>query len=314
MKKEQGTKEYLEFVKEFQSCLSLLTEDGQAQFTFRRNGGEEGKEDFLEVELCGMENGVHIQRFHMKDIYRSYEEGREMEELLLDAKRCLEYCEEIGRNSPLGFQEDYEAIKDRLVIRAINYDNNVQRLQSGVYELIGDIALTLYIDIGNFEGLYSSSMVSWAVMEKWGKSRKQVLAEAKENTYRLYPPRLFNLQEVSRLGDPDYGIFMEEVASADIRAEDSMLFVTRKFHLNGGVSVFLPGVAKRLGELLESDLYFAFTSINEAAVHDCTRITPDAVREGLDRLDDNPENDEIFLSHKVYHYSRENDEITALSS
>lgn len=312
MKKEQRTKEYTAFVEEYQSRLTLLTKDKEGQIILLTKSGEESKEDILEARLFDRNQGLHYQKFHMEDIYQSYKKGMKMDELICEAEQCLQYCAAVGRDFPSDVMGDYEAVRSRLILRAINYNKNAERLKGGVYELIGDIALALYVEIGEIGAIYSSCLVSLAKLKEWGISKDQVFEEAMKNTYRLYPPRLYNLNEVFCLADPDYGIFMDEEVLVDIKSEGSLFFVTTRFCLNGAVSVFLPGVAKRIGELFEADLYFAFISVNEAAVHACTGIKQITVQEGIERLKDRRDSDEIYLSDKVYYYSREKDEITVL--
>ena len=51
MKKERETKEYLEFVEQFQAFLILMTEEWGAKVTLQKDGEEEEPEDLLVVEL-----------------------------------------------------------------------------------------------------------------------------------------------------------------------------------------------------------------------------------------------------------------------
>lgn len=42
--------------------------------------------------------------------------------------------------------------------------------------------------------------------------------------------------------------------------------------INGAVAVFLPGVAERIYDLLNSDFYIVFTSIHEAMIHNVESV------------------------------------------
>lgn len=309
MKKERETKEYLEFVEQLQAFLILMTEEWGAKVTLQRGGEAEEAEDLLVVELNGNGPGTHIQRFHMAEIYHDFQLGKGMEELLSEASDCLERCREIERSSPLGHMEDYESIREYLVIRPLNYERNADKLEEGVYDVTGDIALTLYVSIGNFSGLYTSSMVPRVVFSGWKKSRDQVMKDAMKNTYRLFPPRLLNWLDVDRFQDKDYGIFMER--DTDVRLDEGACatFVTTKSQINGAVAIFLPGVAKRLGELMGNDLYIAFTSMHEAAIHNCEKVYPETIQESLKDLNREMPADDDFLSEKVYYYNRAKDRI-----
>lgn len=310
MKKERKTKEYLEFVEQFWKRIVLLTEGWGVKTEFQpanEAGGE--PEDLLVVELGGDGSGTHIQRFHMEDIYREFERRKDMEGLIQEAADCLKRCREIERNSPLVNMEHYEAIRSSLIIRPLNYERNKKKLQEGIYEVVGDIALTLYVNIGNFDGLYTSSMVPVSVFEIWERSRGQVLLEAKKNTFDLFPPRLFNWLNIDRFGEADYGVFMDRDAEVRLESGSCATFVTTVIQINGAVAIFLPGVAKRIGELLENDYYIAFTSMHEAAIHDCSKVYPEMIRESLKSLKQDLSSQEDFLSDRVYYYNRSKDRI-----
>lgn len=309
MKKERETKEYLEFVEQFQEFLILMTEEWGVKITLQKGGEEGAPEDLLVVELNGDGPGTHIQRFHMAEIYHDFQLGKTMELLLAEASDCLERCREIEKNSPLGHMEDYESIREYLVIRPLNYEKNTERVEKGVYNVTGDIALTLYVSIGNFSGLYTSSMVPKVVFEGWNRSREQVMNDAMENTYRLFPPRLFNWLDAERFGDEDYGIFMEPDKEVRLDRSAFATFVTTKSQINGAIAIFLPGVAKRLGELIGNDLFIAFTSMHEAAVHNCEKVYPETIRESLKELNRELPSEDDFLSEKVYYYNRGKDRI-----
>lgn len=313
MKKEKETKAYREFVEQFQAYLVLVTEDWGAKVVFEPAEETEGeREDLLIVEFSGEGAGTHIQRFHMEEIYRDFAVGKDLEELFLEASDCLNRCREIEKRSPLGHMEDYEVIREHLIIRPLNYEKNSKRLEEGVCKVIGDIALTLYVNIGDFDGLYTSSMVPKVVFESWGKSAGEVLRNAEENTYRLFPPRLFNWLEFERFRDENYGVFMEQDPELKLEGGSCATFVTTKNQLNGAVVVFLPGVAKRLGELLGTDFYIAFTSMHEAAIHSCEKVYPETIRESLKGLNEEMPSVDDFLSEKVYYYSRKTDRIEAV--
>ena len=79
--------------------------------------------------------------------------------------------------------------------------------------------------------------------------------------------------------------------------------------MNGAVSIFLPGVSKKLGGLLSGDFYIAFTSLHEAVLHKVGMIEVGRIRECLKHMNAKVIAEKDFLSEQVYRYSRENDKI-----
>ena len=74
---------------------------------------------------------------------------------------------------------------------------------------------------------------------------------------------------------------------------------------NGAVAIFLPGVAKRLADLIGADFYMVFTSIHEVMIHNVNLTYPDDLENILrDTLREaTPEED--FLTDKVYRYCKD---------
>lgn len=61
--------------------------------------------------------------------------------------------------------------------------------------------------------------------------------------------------------------------------------------------------------MMGNDLYIAFTSMHEAAIHNCEKVYPETIRESLKDLNREMPSDDDFLSGKVYYYNRGKDRI-----
>lgn len=74
---------------------------------------------------------------------------------------------------------------------------------------------------------------------------------------------------------------------------------------NGAAAIFLPGVARRLAELLESDLYLVFTSIHEVMVHSTDKVYPEELKEVLLDTVKKATPEEDYLTSSIYRNSRQ---------
>lgn len=104
-----------------------------------------------------------------------------------------------------------------------------------------------------------------------------------------------------------------ESCSADVVSKDAMgncLSTTIK--TNGAVAIFLPGVAKRLADLLDSDFYMVFTSIHEVMVHNAEKVDPEDLKCVLaDTIKEaTPEAD--YLTSRIYKYDRKTHRFTCV--
>lgn len=305
------TKEYQNFVEKLKEEVCRLTKGTDVMVVF------EPAEDNLIEDLLVMESdrekGKHIQRFHVEELYQDLMSGEvTKEELFKNITEILDYCREVEKISPLDQIDDYKKICNNLIVRALNYDDHAEQLKEGVYDRIGDVALVLYVSFGTIKGTYISSMVPFHVISGWKKEKKEVMEAALKNTYLLFPPRALNIFGVLT-GDLDLNCaFMEQNELPKEVQGTFGIFVSNKNLINGAVSVFLPGVAKKLGELLDSDFYIAFMSIHEAAIHKTGTIEVDVIRKSLMYMKLGNDSEGEFLSDKVYRYSREKDIIEVL--
>lgn len=305
MKKEY-LEEYQKFVESVKNEVSRLTEGRNAKVKFQP-AQEEESEDYLVVEMA-LESGIHMQKFHMKEIFSDLKSGKlDQTEILAEVEDTLDYCKEVEKAYPFDEIGNYCKVCSRLIIRPLNYKNHTEQLNSGVYDRVGDIALVLYINLGTIKEQYVSTMVPFTVFSAWGQEKEAVMKAALKNTYDLFPPRVFDIFQLSCFGEEMYSEFMDqEVLPMDVDREWGVP-VTNTNQVNGAITVFLPGVAKKLGELLKGDFYIAFTSIHEAIVHKIGTVEVEAIRCSLDMVKEGLESEDDFLSAEVYRYSRERD-------
>lgn len=309
--RKENTEEYQKFVESLKEEVCRITKDWNAEIKFQ--SAKEGQlEDYLAVETNG-ENGKHVQRFHLWEMYQDLESGEfSLEEMFDQVAEMLDCCKEIERISPLDKIQDYQKIRSHLIVRLLNYDRNAERLKEGIYERIGDIALVLYVNIGSIKEQYISSMIPFHAFSEWKQSKKDVMETALRNTYDLFPPRVFCLASLKDLVQGIDFAFMDSEELPFDPDREFGIFLTNTSQMNGAVSIFLPGVAKKLGELLGGDFYIGFTSLHEAVLHKVGMIGVERIRDSLKSMNAEVIAEKDFLSEQVYRYSRENDKIEAV--
>ncbi len=211
--------------------------------------------------------------------------------------------------------EGYEQMKDRLIIRPINYFLNRYELEDGYFWKIGDIALTLYGVLYDGEDDYLTLKLKKGMTVGWNVPEEELLQNALCNTAALMPPRLYFSSDLRSRHDPEEGIFLpgegESVTCAlnpDNGMEGALGYrLTTTKIINGAVAIFYPGVKERLGELL-GDYYIGFTSIHEAILHPAASQSPLCMRESIHEINATFPREEM-LSSRIYQYSRETKEL-----
>lgn len=305
------TVEYQNFVEKLKEEVCRLTESTGMTVVFEP-ASDNHMEDYLLVEMHG-ENGKHVQRFHMWELYQYLENGEfTLEEIFSQTAEMLDCCKEAEKVSPLDKIQDYQEIRSHLIVRLLNYDRNEERLREGVYERIGDIALVLYANIGTIKGRYISSMIPYRAFSEWKQPKEEVMAAALKNTYDLFPLGVISLSHLEDIIQGNVYAFMEDEELPFDLEGGYGVFLTNTSQMNGAVSIFLPGVAKKLGERMNGDFYIAFTSVHEAVLHKVGTVEVARIQESLMGMNSEVDVEEDFLSEQVYRYSGEKDKIEAV--
>ena len=296
-------RKYYEFIECLKKEAQNFTKNWRVEVKFCPSGQDRETEDILCVDIP-TRRGDGIQRFNIEEMYQDLINGRaDMAGIVIN---ILGTCLQASMAGSLYNVEGYKELRKHIILRPLNYGYNKEKLNEGVYYLIGDIALTLYINIGNFKNNYVSCMAPKKLLTIWEKGEVEVMETAIRNTYRMFSPRIFNTFSSLHLGEPQLHEFMHTTPDILKTGQVKSIFITTENIVNGAIAIFVPGVAKRLAELIGNDLYVGFISINEAVIHDSSLFTVDDIREGLKRS--MPVITKDYLSRKVYFYCREHNQ------
>lgn len=259
---------------------------------------------------------AHICRFTCKGLYRSYGENgwegvwTDINSSLAEGKKMakLDIMQLIDKN-------EYQALREKIFIRPLNYNDHRYELKDYVYRRVGDIVLVLYLlasDVRTGERHDVSSIrLPRIMMEKWDFTEDEVWENAVSNTYMMSPPRMY-LNPMDAYKPPYYkGAFM--ALNPDIKSLSAMAVptVTTTTQMNGAIAMFYPGVKERIAELFGSDFYVAFTSIHEARLHKKGTVPPRQILEQLKSVNKTFDPTEI-LTRKVYLYEGASKELKQL--
>ena len=304
-------KGYETFVTDLRKLLLAAMGLGEEEIYFAKEGEKYGcTGDRLFVECGHIEKAKQICGLHTEELYERYCQERKLENIVHDCVREIKKTSEACVICDVEGMEDYEKIKGKLFIRLLNADRNKVALEDAVYHQIGDIALALYYLAGEKEGYILSTKIKKCFLEKWGKDRDTVFEAALVNTYFISPPRIYHWEKM--LLDKEYSgdNFMDLMGTYKPSKGIAGNCLSTEKRTNGAAAIFLPGVARRLAELLESDLFLVFTSVHEVMVHSAAAVYPEDLKGVLlDTVEKaTPEDD--YLTSSIYRYSRRTGEFS----
>lgn len=193
--------------------------------------------------------------------------------------------------------EFYDLIKDRLIIRPLNYNNNKNNLEDYVYDTFGDIALVLYAVIDDKESLHTVK-IPYDIFKKWNLDKKVVFTAAMDSTKKSAEARIYtDLRSINGDGmDINDNVILES---------NTIPMITTTRNTNGAIAMFYPGVKEKIAEMFDDSFYVAFTSIHEAAIHKKGTIEPSSIR-CLIRATNRTFGSEETLTEEVYYYDKDN--------
>ena len=172
------------YIKE--NVLKEWREDADIEMAVvRKNNG---------IELCGLyirrEEEQISPTIYLDEYYSYYLKGEALEEIITRIRE--EYEWKISRVADYHFNlEKFEYVRDRIVYRLVNYEKNKEILEDCPH-------LRLYDDIG-----ISTALVTNQELQVWGISMNELLLAARENTPRLFPVHMIDMDEmIAQAGIP----------------------------------------------------------------------------------------------------------------
>lgn len=266
----------------------------------KKDGG-----DLLNIIFAEHDDAYEVCSVYVEELYVAYQNGIRLNTIVDYICSDVLHAKSIYVYDKTKELMDYDTAKSRLFVRLINYDRNADILRDVVHKTLGDIVFTVYAIVDENEFGIVSTKVLKSMVKKWDKNEDDIFNEAIKNTYYLTPPRIYKWEGV--LCDESYAgeSFMndEDICDLDKSFSGNTLSTTRK--TNGAIAVFLPGVAERIAELLDSDFYMVFTSIHEVMIHstgsgvdpkDLKLVLQDTLRKVTPSSD--------YLTEKIYKYNR----------
>lgn len=276
------------------------------------------RNSLLIVQLPVGESAEYIN-FHVGELYRLYRKDgmggvlpivkRDIKDMRASAGKTLGLLNQFG---------DYEAIKDKLIIRPLNYDDNEKALPRTIYRKVGDMALVLYISLGNINqsGVNNilSAMVPHDTFQAWNLDEKEVFDRALENTMRLQPPVFCTIIDGlgGQLQQKHIPFTDEEIAKINFDSAMSPALTTEQ-EINGAIAAFYPSVLERLYQVIGGDFYLVFTSISDVHIHPINgKFKVSSMRRSLSDTNRVMNKPGEVLTWQIYRYSGEKKEISVV--
>lgn len=212
----------------------------------------------------------------------------------------------------------YENMKDKISLKLINKDMNMNRLEHIPYnEYLEDFALICYVDIEletDNEISKGSINVTDGLLEVWNISKEEVFKQAYDNTKNKCEPLIQNMNNVmidiakrNGIAEPK----LEEVINGLNKCDTHMIVLSNKTTLHGAVMIVLDNVMEELAEQVGHSFYMIPSSIHEWIIVDepISKENTSVVKHMLVEVNKSEVDEQEVLSNNLYIYDYDSKQI-----
>lgn len=219
------------------------------------------------------------------------------------------------------FSYSYEDIKQFIIYRLVSFEKNKKLLDKIPYIKFLDMAITFHCLVREDEDGIGTIRITNEHMQMWEVSQQDIYVLAVNNTEKLFPQSIRNMNEVIM------GMLQEEcscsideefsdklannfISNQNAANDHRMYILSNQKGINGATCLLYENVLHKFAEQIQSDFFILPSSIHEVILvpYDKTlakEILIDMVREVNQTQ---VARDEV-LSDTVYFYSRKNNAI-----
>lgn len=212
---------------------------------------------------------------------------------------------------------NYNAIKDKIILRIVNYDKNKELLKNCPYKKYLDLAVTFrYIADKDTFGI-ASSLISNMEFKEWGIDLEQLYQVALFNTMREFPWKMDSLAKVigECLREKAAGMMTKEMLEDIEELEKSenkvnMYVLSNESGINGATCILYDNVIKKFAKVQDANVFILPSSIHEVMLVPENEETEAAFLADLVVEANNSAVGLIdLLSNHIYYYDREKEQM-----
>lgn len=275
--------------KKLEEKNSLCEERAVCRVMRKNNGAEH----YSIMVISG--GGNVIPSIYLEGYLEEFRRGKPLDEIAEEVEKLRE--EQIAGFRKRKFDFRYEALREKIIYRLVNYSRNKENLRDVPYIRVLDLALTFHVLVKSEEDEVGTFQIGNSHMEHWGVSMEELREQAVKNTPRLFPVLVRTMEQVLGCCGVPFPDGEEKIPS--------MYVVTNKPGVNGASVILYPEVLAELAEKLDSDLYLLPSSIHEFLVIPFTTEQDTAqLREIVTQVNETEVSEEEYLSDEVYRYDR----------
>ena len=257
---------------------------------------------------------------YLESFYERYENGEDFDKLI---KLMLEFEE----NSRLNFEfdvsnfTDFEKVKDNIYYRIVNYEANLEVMESVPHTKFLDLAKVYYVVVRDENYGEGSILINNEHIRIWGVTENEIEKVATVNTETKMQPTVRNIKEIIKKKLmwafeelKEDGEIPEELNIPDLDniGEYPMYVASNERGYFGASVMMYTGFLKVISDVMKDDLIILPSSVHEfifMKFEDAGYNFVGDLREMVENVNKEVVDREEFLSNNVYFYNRQTGKI-----
>lgn len=192
------------------------------------------------------------------------------------------------------FFNDYEKVKERICFKLIHYKRNESLLHGIPHFAYLNLAVVFYYAYEGKELGKGTILVRNSHMKSWGVTREELYQAAKENTRRIFPPELVNMEDlIQRMTERE-----------EVEELFPMFVLTNTCKQFGAVCILYKEQLEQVAAKMKKNLYLLPSSVHEMILLPDCGERPETLRRMVEEVNETQVAEEEILSDSVYYYDR----------
>ena len=243
---------------------------------------------------------------YLDEYLEDYENGTPFASIMKRIRQMTEY-----RDAEISFDlkafMSFATARDRIVYKLINAEMNEALLKEVPHERFLDMAKVFYYVLSDQGEKQASILIYNGHMQGWGIDTEKLAECAAENTPRLLPGRIYDINELIRKMMPADAVFFDP----DCGANDIMYVLTNERKYFGAACMLYEGKLKEFSERIGGSFYILPSSVHELILlRETGDEDPAALVDMVNEVNESQVAADEVLSGSVYRYDRKTAKIS----
>ncbi len=282
---------YYQFVKAVEMNVKEGVEDGISVglHTAEKNNG---------VMKCGVilsREGINISpTIYLEEYYQQFQNGITLKRIAEDIIR-LYYEVRFEKSWDENRIQTFSEVKDKIVYRVINYQENQNMLLEVPHVRYLDLAVTFHVLLEISQKGTASMMIRNEHLKLWKVTKDEVYGYAKRNTERILPYEFQTMNSV-----------IEELTGEKLQEQEDILYVlSNSIRSYGAATILYERRLESIGEYLQDNYYVLPSSVHEVIILPEQYATDkESLSQMVAEINLTQVQDEEVLENHAYYYDR----------